>query len=605
MVNLHPFIISIIIFIIGSPLAILILLRTIGRITFQDFILLSSTIGPLFVTYSIFILGYAGLLSRHTLLLISVIMFIIPLLSKDVRSVVVSVFRIKPRNFYQNFKNFINNLTTLEAFMFSLMVTLIVLTIPSAFLLPPVLRDPYAVWLFYGKKIAETSTIPLFYGNAPDISWSGNYPPMISFMAAYYFILLNRIDPTFNHVAWLFSVLLLLLTYFLAREIGLGRSSIIAAFIMTTSSLFTLSLVNYGYTTVVWAFYVTACIYYLVKLMITKNPRIALLAGLGLGAALLTTYLSLFLVVSLLLAYVLIKIFHKKLSLSLRHLFLCLSIGLLILTPWLIRNVTLLGNPVYPWFYNIFSSKGIDLEVMNLVPKHKYDITSLLIDNTFHGSANEDIGYVILTYGLAASIYYSLRNRLGIVTYISVLALTFFITLLLSMVIHYGYERYFLMVAPLLSISAGKLISSILTLGNVSLRVLVTLSLIIFSLPSYGYTISLIMGAPSGELQALTIIQRYMDVYAPSNSIVLTNEIQLFFIDQKVIHMYNMPELFRYNTLDELINILKNYHVDYILINTLIDPNVFKKIFNDLSILANKGILRKLIELYPYILYKV
>jgi hypothetical protein len=604
MVNLHPFIISIIIFIIGSPLAILILLRTIGRITFQDFILLSSTIGPLFVTYSIFILGYAGLLSRHTLLLISVIMFIIPLLSKDVRSVVVSAFRIKPRNFYQNFKNFVNNLTTLEAFMFSLMVALIVLTIPSAFLLPPVLRDPYAVWLFYGKKIAETSTIPLFYGNAPDISWSGNYPPMISFMAAYYFILLNRIDPTFNHIAWLFSVLLLLATYFLAREIGLGRSSIIAAFMLTTSSLFTLSLVNYGHTTVVWAFYVPVSIYYLVKLMITKNPRIALLAGLGLGAALLTTYLSLFLVVSILLAYVLIKIFHKKLSLSLKHLFLCLSIGLLILLPWLIRNAILLGNPTYPWFYNIISSKGIDIEVMKLVPQPKYDLMSLLIDNTFQGLANEDIGYAILTYGLASSIYYSLRNK-GLVAYISVLTLTFFIVLLLSMVIYYGYERYLLMVLPLFSISAAKLISSIFSSNNLSLRILVALSLIILALPSYSYTIYLVNGAPPGETQALIIIQRYMESYVLSNSTVLTNEIQLFFIDQKVIHMYNMPELFRYKTLDDLVNILKNYHVDYVLINTSIDPNVFEKIFNDLSILANKGILHKLIELDPYILYKV
>jgi asparagine N-glycosylation enzyme membrane subunit Stt3 len=67
---------------------------------------------------------------------------------------------------------------------------------------------------------------------------------MISFMAAYYFILLNRVDPTFNRISWLFSVLLLLATYLLAKEIGLNRGSIIAAFMLTTSSLFTLSLVR-------------------------------------------------------------------------------------------------------------------------------------------------------------------------------------------------------------------------------------------------------------------------------------------------------------------------------------------------------------------------
>jgi hypothetical protein len=173
------------------------------------------------------------------------------------------------------------------------------------------------------------------------------------------------------------------------------------------------------------------------------------------------------------------------------------------------------------------------------------------------------------------------------------------------MVIYYGYERYLLMVLPLFSISAAKLISSIFSSNNLSLRILVALSLIILALPSYSYTIYLVNGAPPGETQALIIIQRYMESYVLSNSTVLTNEIQLFFIDQKVIHMYNMPELFRYKTLDDLVNILKNYHVDYVLINTSIDPNVFEKIFNDLSILANKGILHKLIELDPYILYKV
>ena len=241
---MHSFIISIFVLTFGIPLAILILLRTMGRATLQDVILLSSVIGPTVITYFIFILRYSGLLSRHTLLLISLAALLAPLLSKGVRSVIASALRIRLRVFYENLKDFTRNLTTLEASMLSLTITLVIFTAPSALLLPPVLRDPYAIWLFYGEKIAETSTTPLFYGNDPGISWSGNYPPMISFMATYYFILLNRVDPTFNHISWLFSVLLLLATYLLAKEIGLNRGSIIATFMLTTSSLFTLSLVR-------------------------------------------------------------------------------------------------------------------------------------------------------------------------------------------------------------------------------------------------------------------------------------------------------------------------------------------------------------------------
>jgi hypothetical protein len=55
----------------------------------------------------------------------------------------------------------------------------------------------------------------------------------------------------------------------------------------------------------------------------------------------------------------------------------------------------------------------------------------------------------------------------------------------------------------------------------------------------------------------------------------------------------------------DLVRILKRYHIDYVLINTSIDPEVFERVFNDLSILAEEGMLRKLVELHPYTLYKV
>jgi hypothetical protein len=170
---MHPFIISIFIFVIALPCATFILFRILGRIAFQDLVLLSSTIGPLFVTYSVFVLGYTGLLSRHNLLLISVAIFVIPLLTRDVRSIILSTFRVRVRVFHKNIKNHVNNLSTLDAFMLSLVISLIILTIPSAFTLPPVLRDPYAVWLFYGKKIAETSIIPLFMVMLPIFPGAG------------------------------------------------------------------------------------------------------------------------------------------------------------------------------------------------------------------------------------------------------------------------------------------------------------------------------------------------------------------------------------------------------------------------------------------------
>jgi hypothetical protein len=157
----------------------------------------------------------------------------------------------------------------------------------------------------------------------------------------------------------------------------------------------------------------------------------------------------------------------------------------------------------------------------------------------------------------------------------------------------------------LFSTLAGKLISTIFSTSRVNFKILTAYSLIVFSLPSYGYTISLIDGVSPSDTQALSIIQKYLDAYASSNSTILTNEIALFFIDQKVINMYNLPELFRYKTLNILFEILKHHNIDYVLINITIDSNTFERISNDLTILANKGVIRKLIELHPYTLYEV
>ena len=598
-------------FVIGLPASMLIFSKGNCKVNILTLLTLTSITGPLIVNYIVFILGYARALTRENVFLFSLIAFLFPLLLKRVRLSLKSICV----NVFQEIKTaagFFEKLSLPEKLALSIVVTILAITSYSAFTRVPVLRDPYAVWLFYGKKIMETRTIPLFYGNAPDISWSGNYPPLISFLAGYYFIILGETIPeAFTHVSWLYGVLTLLATYLLARELGLGKASIISMFLLTTSSLFTLELINYGYVTVAWAFYVVSTCFFFVKYLHEKTSSALLAFVLSLAASLLSTYLSL--IFALLLTFLILihalvietrkkRIFpeHKKLVIG-------LLISFSIASPWFIRNYVLLQNPFYPWFYQLFGGKGIDPAIIEMIPQAKYTLQKLLTDQTFSDPANQDLGYTLLIFGLMGAAYLiKFKNKLSTV-YMGVLTLSFFSTLFVSMNLHYGYERYFLMAAPLLAISAAYLLRKIFSFSGMHvLKTLTLISIFIFSLPNYVYLISLMpYGAPAGEITPLNYIESYIDNYVPSGSVILTNEIQLYFINRQTINLYNLPSIFQAKNLTELITSLKLHNVTHILINDTIDPEVLTKTVLEPALTERPDIFVTLLKICPYTLYRI
>lgn len=601
-------------FIIGLPYSALLFFKTGNRKSIFEIFILTSIIGPLIINYLIFTLGYAGLLSFQNVLIATGTIIFVPLLSKSVRISIKKFYSIT-RDRFHNVKSSFGRMTLLEALPLSLIISTLAITAYSAFMLPPQLRDPQAVWLFYGKKIMETKTIPLYYGNGYDISWSGNYPPLFSFLASYYFIMLGKAVPTaFTHVSWLYGVLTFLATFLLAKELRLGKVALLSASLLTTSSIFTLELTNYGYVTVAWSFYVVTTCFYLVKLLHEKNLHTALIFGLSLGALLLSTYLSFVFVISLIALLILSvsmkKVFKRRTLPDYKHLAYGLILAFVILLPWLTRNYVLLRNPVYPWFNNLLDGKGIDQSVMKMVPETQrtYNLQQLLVDNTFSALANEDLGYTLLIIGLIGALYFILRSK-GLPKFLGKLTLTFFTALAASMIVLHGYERYFLMVAPLLAISAGYLLYRIFS--STRLKVVALVAIVIFTLPNYAYLISLALnGASLRETKLLYYIGDYIDNHTPSRAVILTNEIQLYFIDRAVINIYNMPEVLQNSTLYSLINSLKSRNVTYILMNDNIDidflgPESIKYPYFWRTVNSTTNIFKVLIDMPPYTFYEV
>ncbi|MEM2144831.1 MAG: glycosyltransferase family 39 protein [Candidatus Jordarchaeaceae archaeon] len=600
---LHILLSFLIFFLIGLPYsAEFFMKQRNNQKSVLEIVILTSTIGPLIVNFMIFTFGYIGFLSCEILLLVTAIVALAPLSFKSCRSSLKAVyFLIKAR---LGIVKGLGRLTFDEAFPLSLIASVLIITSFSAFTKAPVLRDPYAVWLFYGKKIMETKTIPLYYGNAPDISWSGNYPPLISFIAGYYFIMLGEAIPeAFTHVSWLYGCLTLLATFLLAREVGLERKcAVLSACLLTTASLFTLELINYGYVTIAWSFYVTASCLYMIRCIEEQTQYSSLLFGLCTGAAMLSTYLSLISVAASLLSII---ILHRVSKLRLKRFGIGLIVSFIIIFPWLMRNYILLGNPVYPWFYQILGGKGINPDIVRLVPQPKYPLEDLFIDRTLVAMGNEDLGYTLLIFGLIGSFYLISRKGKKLLL-IGLLTLQSFTLFLASMNIYYGYERYLLMVAPLLAVSAGYLLGLILSSEKVFLKILSVIAIAIFSAPNYVYLASMSMhGAPIGETGPLNHIMCYIDNHLPHDAVILTNEIQHYFINRQVVNVYNLPEVFKTENLIYLMALFKNYNITYILINQDIDPEVLGNTLLFRTLNENNANFKVLLEIHPYKLYEV
>jgi hypothetical protein len=309
--------------------------------------------------------------------------------------------------------------------------------------------------------------------------------------------------------------------------------------------------------------------------------------------------------VIVLLATILTRKFRTKNSLlEFKPLIIGLIIAFVVVLPWLIRNYVLLGNPVYPWFYELFASKGIILDLIRRVPQPRYSLQTLFTDNTFVAMANEDIGYTLLIFGFVGALYLAWRRKEPS-AHVGWLTLTFFTIYIAFMSSYYGYERYLLMVAPLLAVSAGYLLDRILSSKRLGLKLLAMISILIFSLPSYSYLVSLTLyGVPVGETGTLGYIEHYIDDYVPQNAVILTNEIQLYFINRQVINIYNLPAAFQAKNLTELTNSFKANNITHILINDNIDPEILENT-PLISILAGYTNKQVLLDISPYTLYEV
>jgi len=223
------------------------------------------------------------------------------------------------------------------------------------------------------KIIYNNHGIPLISGPSPGIEMSANYPPMYPALGVLSFLILGKNN---DLIIRLLNPICSLLTFFITLILGkmvIGKDvGFIAAILLASTPsfiLYSIYTLNYSVQLMFMSTFLLLFVMYLKNL----NTNYFILSGLLLGFLLLTNYNSLYAIIP-----PVILVFYLWSSGHISTKFIIIFFILLIVGGgfWYIRNAIVLGNPVYPWAYEIFGGLDLDKEMVALSQASVRDVAN-------------------------------------------------------------------------------------------------------------------------------------------------------------------------------------------------------------------------------------
>ena len=212
--------------------------------------------------------------------------------------------------------------------------------------------------------------IPVIAGPSIGIEMSANFPPLFSALGAYYYTQIGVIEDFFlRAIPPVMGLLTVLATYKLGAIIAGKKFGLLSALILSLTPLF-FRYSMYATSYAILTFFCTVSILFLLLAITRGYNKYWILSGVFYGFALLTSYIALYLAPFLLIA-LLAYLLYKKRSLQIttnrtliRRLLLILIPALIIGGVWYLRNLVLVGNPIYPNAYTVLGGINIDPLIM-------------------------------------------------------------------------------------------------------------------------------------------------------------------------------------------------------------------------------------------------
>ena len=214
-------------------------------------------------------------------------------------------------------------------------------------------------------------SFPLIAGPSIGLQMSANFPPLFSALGAYYYVQIGTIEDFFlRAVAPVMGVLTVLATYKIGEILAGKKYGLVSAlFLAITPLFFRYSIYATSYSTL--TFFSTVSILFLLLAIIKGDTKYWISCGLFYGFALLTSYIAMYLAPFFIV--VLIYYFVKRKNYSrtaIKRASALIVSTVIIAGVWYVRNLILLGNPIYPNAYTLLGGINID---------------PLIIETTFKG----------------------------------------------------------------------------------------------------------------------------------------------------------------------------------------------------------------------------
>ncbi|MBU0729568.1 MAG: glycosyltransferase family 39 protein [Proteobacteria bacterium] len=256
-------------------------------------------------------------------------------------------------------------------------ITVLLLLAVNNVLLPQIARDSLVYHLALPKLYLQQH---LWY-EVPQNIYS-YFPGMVE--AAYTIVMgLGGDYPALIHFGY--GILVLLSTIRLGKIIGIREEYIFIPVLALLATPLFWQEMTWAYVDLASSFYWTTAVVCFFRWRMQRQKRDVFLLGFAVGAALCCKYTNIILLPAVLLA--ILVAFRERTRQPVKEIaatiFFFLSVALLAVLPWWARNLYLAGNPLFPFFWELFPSQSNGWDSQRALLFH------LFVD--FYGDAEKTI----------------------------------------------------------------------------------------------------------------------------------------------------------------------------------------------------------------------
>ena len=211
----------------------------------------------------------------------------------------------------------------------------------------------------------ENHSFPLLAGPSIGIEMSANFPPLFSALGAFYYIQIGLVEDFYLRVIPpVMGILAVLATYKIGEVLAGKKYGIISALFLAITPLF-FRYSTYATSYSMLTFFGSVSVLFLFLAIFREKTRYWIMCGVFYGFTLLTSYLALYLAPFFVIALIYYFIEKKRGFKANTKIVLLLCASVFIIGGvWYLRNLVLLGNPVYPNGYTVLGGVNIDPVIM-------------------------------------------------------------------------------------------------------------------------------------------------------------------------------------------------------------------------------------------------